>query len=137
MARPEYSRLSKLLVVGRQHLQLPQIETNYEKLEVQLAMVQATKMNKADRRLITISLPAEEYERLGQVAEQFSNRRRQVARVTVAKAGISLVLEACEAALAEKKTTEAAQAAELLLENLEDVSPGMKRKLRDALRITG
>ena len=134
MARPEYSRLSKLMAVGRLHWQLPRVENDYEKLEVLLAMVQATKMNKADRRLITISLPAEEYERLGQVAEQFSTRRRQVARVTVAKAGISLVLEACERVLAEKKTTEAARAAELLLENLEDVSPGMKRKLRDALR---
>ena len=80
MARPEYSRLSKLLAVGRQHLQLSRVETDYEKLEVLLAMVQATRMNKADRRLITISLPAEEYERLGQVAEQFSTRRRQVAR---------------------------------------------------------
>jgi hypothetical protein len=52
----------------------------------------------------------------------------------VAEAGISPVLEACERALAEKKTTEAARAAELLPENLEEVSPRMKKKLRDALR---
>ena len=136
MARPENSRLQRLIAVGQQHWSLPRVETNYEKLEVLLAMIQASRMNKEGRKFITISLPEAEYERLGQVAEQFSTRRRQVALVTVAKAGINLVLDACERAVAEKNTTEASRAAELLLENLEDVTPGMKRKLRDALRRT-
>jgi hypothetical protein len=137
VARPENARLSRLLAVGRQFGELPQVETDYERVEVALMRAQGTAgKNERGRKFITLSLPADEYDRLSQAAEQYSTPRRKVAMVTVAKAGISLILEACERAAAERKQTAASRAAELLLEHIEDLSPAMKRKLRDAFRGT-